>query len=69
MSGIIAGGAGAYGEALRQEYQSARERLQARLRQSSTLTEQEAVREELETLKRDFKNRLRGIRRCLFGSK
>jgi hypothetical protein len=69
MSGIIAGGAEAYENALRREYQSARERLQARLRECSTLMEQEVVRNELEELKRDFQGRLRGIRRCLFGSK
>ncbi len=69
MSGIIAGGAGAYEKALRQQYESARERLQARLRECSTLMEQEAVRNELEELKRDFKRRLHGIRRSLFSSK
>ncbi len=62
MAGIIVGGAGAYGEALRKEYESARDRLHARLRECSTLTEQEAVRAELEELKRDFQTRLRGYR-------
>ncbi len=61
MSDIIAGGARAYEDALRQEYELARERLQARLKQCSTLIEQKAVREELETLKSESEGRLRGI--------
>ena len=66
MPEFMIGGAEAYREALRKEYQAACEPLQARLKQCSDPAEQRAVRKELEELKRTFESRLRRIGSCLF---
>ncbi|MGO8752099.1 MAG: hypothetical protein ACLQNE_39680 [Thermoguttaceae bacterium] len=67
MSGFWAGGAGAYEEALRSEYKLARRSLKARLKQCSDPTERQAVKKELEDLKRNLQSRLQKIGRCRFG--
>jgi hypothetical protein len=68
MPGVWAGGAGAYKKALRQEYESARERLQAHLDQCVDPLDRQAAKCQLEELKRDFGRRVKRIGRCLFGA-
>ena len=63
------GGSGEYQKVLRQEYEAARQRLQARLHQSHDLLERQAVMKELDDLRRDFRRRLKGIGRSLFGTR
>ncbi len=67
MPHIWIGGAEAYEKALREEYQSARQRLQSRLDETTDPSEREILVEELEALKTDFQRRLKGIGGCLFG--
>lgn len=62
------GGAGEYEKVLRQQYEAARQRLQARLDHSHELLERQAVINELADLRRDFLRRLKGIGRSLFGT-
>jgi hypothetical protein len=62
------GGADAYGRALRQEYELARERLEASLKQCADPLEQQTVKEELEKLKQDFQRKRAGVGRSLFGA-
>lgn len=68
MPQFIAGGAGAYRKGLRQEYESARARLEARLNECADPLQQQAIEKELRDLKQDFKNHLRQIQRSLFGA-
>ena len=69
MPHFMPDGAEAFKKSLREEYELARERLQARLEQRIDPLEQQAVVEELERLKRDLRSKLAGIRHCLFGAK
>ncbi len=67
MSGLWAGGARAYEEALRSEYELARESLEARLKECSDPMERQAMKKELEDLETKFKSQLQKIGRCQFG--
>ncbi|MBN2216562.1 MAG: hypothetical protein JW719_04215 [Pirellulales bacterium] len=68
MSEFIAGGAAAYEKGLRQEYESARARLEACLKKGPDPPQRQAMEKELLDLKEDFKNRLRQMRHSLFGT-
>ena len=68
MPEFIAGGAGAYEKGLRQEYELARARLDARLKECADPLQQQAIEKELRDLKEDFKGRLRQVQRSLFGA-
>ncbi|HBO46136.1 MAG TPA: hypothetical protein DD670_19870 [Planctomycetaceae bacterium] len=68
MPEFIAGGAAAYEKGLRQEYESARARLEARLKECADPSQRHAIEEELRDLKEDFKSRLRRMRHSLFGT-
>lgn len=65
-SGFWTGGAEAYEKALREEYDSARKRLQARLDETNDPAERESVKEELKALKADFRKRRKGSGGCIF---
>ena len=68
MPEFIPGGAAAYEKGLRQEYESARVRLEARLKECADPLQRQAIEKELRDLKENLKSRLRQIGRSLFGT-
>jgi len=66
MDKFWCGGGEAYEKALREQYQSECKRLQEHLAECNDPIKRQALTEELETLKKDFDNRLRSIDRSLF---
>jgi hypothetical protein len=55
-----------YAKALRTQYETERDALKAKIRQCQNYVEKAALTEELETLKKDFQNKLRQTGRSLF---
>jgi hypothetical protein len=66
MTGFWEKGALNYGKALRTDYKAQTEALEAKLRQCQNPDERVKLSEELETLKKDFQNKLRQCGRSLF---
>jgi hypothetical protein len=59
-------GAENYKKTLREQYNAQREQLQDQLKHCTDPEERRALTEEIETLKKDFQDRLRTIGRSLF---
>ncbi len=66
MIGFWTKGGENYVKALRAEYEAKRKDLKAKIRQCQNHVEKSDLTEELETLKKDFKKRLRDKGRSMF---
>lgn len=66
MLGFWTGGRAAYRQALCEEYETEKARLQAKLKQCVSALEREAVCEELRSLKRELEARLHAVQQSTF---